>query len=73
MQCYVPVAVLSPPHCVRSLMATLSTETLCAFLRNKQKEKNLKNDLLTFPKWIICTGVQISGFQPLVSKGVGAV
>lgn len=54
MQCYVLVAVLSLP-CVTSLMATLSMETLCAFLRNKkqQKKKKIKNDLLTFPKWII--------------------
>lgn len=42
MQCYVLVAVLSLP-CVTSLMATLSMETLCAFLRNKKQQKKKKN------------------------------
>lgn len=38
MQCYVPVAVLSPPF-VRSLMAALSMEVLCAFLQKKEKNQ----------------------------------
>lgn len=45
MQCYVLVAVLSLP-CVTSLMATLSMETLCAFLRNKKQQKKKKSKMI---------------------------
>lgn len=38
MQCYVPVAVLSPP-CVRSMIATLSMETLCFYTKKKKNNQ----------------------------------
>lgn len=43
-------------------MSTLSMETLCFSMKQKEKtakkkKKKIENDLLTFPKWIICTGV----------------
>lgn len=60
------------PPCVRSLMATLSMDTLCFSMKQTQK---IKNDLLTFPKWITCIDVLMTSldFQPLLPKGVGAV
>lgn len=60
MQCYVPVAVLSPPMCKVTDGYSQHGDSLCFSMKQKEKkkqQKKIKNDLLTFPKWIICTCV----------------
>lgn len=45
--------------------------------KRQQKKQSIKNDLLTFPEWIICTGVLMTSLDffsaPLLSKVAGAV
>lgn len=59
MQCYVPVAVLSLPMC--KVTDGFSQDGASLRFSTKPTKKNKsKNDLLTFPKWIICTGVPMT-------------
>lgn len=62
MQCYVPVAVLSPPMCKVTDGYSQHGDSLCFSQNEKQqkKKKKIKSDLLTFPIWIICTGVPMT-------------
>lgn len=54
MQCYVPVAVLSPPMCKVTDGYSQHGDSPCFSTKQKKQQKKNKNDSLTFPKWIIC-------------------
>lgn len=59
MQCYVPMAVIFPPMC--KVTDGFSQHGL-SVLFYKKTQKN-RTDLLTFPKYIICTGVLMTSLD----------